>query len=117
MSLVFFNTLGSTSLLCENGSLLFCCNYLQNFVVNNNVYVFKKKSIWHALLAIIDLCAQGFTNHIVMVKILLDMFVFNCILEKISEQIPSNAGCEIQRINTCNGAGCQVGNVRLYGKG
>ena len=103
MSLVFFNTLGSTSLLFENGSLLFCCNDLQNFVVKNNVSVFKKKASCHALLALIDLCAQGLTNHIAMVKILLDMLVFNFILEKISEQIPSNAGCEIQRIDTCNG--------------
>ena len=77
----------------------------------------KKKAIYHALLALINLCARGLTNHIAMVKILLDMFIFNCILEKISEQIPSNAGCEIQIIDTCNGAGCQVRNVGFYGKG
>ena len=61
------------------------------------------------------MCAQGLTNHIVMVKILLDMFVFICILERISEQILSNDGCEIQIIDTCNGAGCQVVNVGFYG--
>ena len=78
---------------------------------------FKKKAIYHALLALINLCARGLTNHIAMVKTLLDMLVFNCILEKISDQISSNAGCEIQRIDTCNSAGCQVGNVGFYGKG
>ena len=85
--------------------------------LSRTMCLLKKTNRCHALLAIIDLCVQGLTNHIAMVKILLDMFVFNCILDNISDQIPSNAGCEIQRINTCNGAGRQVRNVGFYGKG
>ena len=52
----------------KNWSLIFCCNDLQNFVVKNNVSVFKNKSSSHAMLALIDLCAQGLTKHIAMVK-------------------------------------------------